>query len=67
MKIILVEKTSGNYLKKPGSYTRNVNEAMNFETEQEARRFCREYRINEHKIVAKFPARQLDDVLLGDV
>ena len=67
MKIILVERTNGRYLKEPGTYTRNLNEAMDFETEQEARRFCQQHHIKAHKIMAKFPARQLDDIPLGDV
>ncbi len=67
MKIVLVEKVSGSYLKEIGVYTRRIGEAADFETEQEARRFCREHQINGHNIVAKFISRKMEDVHLGHV
>jgi hypothetical protein len=54
MKIVLLNTKDGLLLKKVGHYTRQLNEAMSFQTTSLAAEFRSSNNLNDHTVAAKF-------------
>ncbi|HMP82474.1 MAG TPA: hypothetical protein PKA41_07165 [Verrucomicrobiota bacterium] len=63
MRILLQNKTSGEYFKDVGSWTRNASEAMDFLSSMKAIDFCVANKMSSVQIVLKFDEQHYDIVL----
>lgn len=63
LRILVQDRTSLHYLKKPGEWTANASEAMQFQHAVEAMQFCRRTQISNAQIVIRSGVGDPDLVL----